>query len=312
MISVLSGGTGMHDFDDHTQRSTGARIGICLLNLIHPGLGLIRLGRYRAGFAFLALAVALVFGFAPMYIIDPTLTYARMLGVVAALAMLVVVGCGASIALAWRWSALVEVRRGWLWRWYGLLGLCVAFGVLSWAVTRGRPISYHTYFAPSASMVPTIAVGDRFMAQVKDIGPIQRGEVVIVRAGSTRFVKRVAAIPGDTIAMRGGVVILNGTAVPQQPLGPGPDRAVRLGERFPGEARSHELYDLGPSPQDDTPAVTLGAGQYFLLGDNRDNSLDSRFPQVGGGLGIVERSRIEGRVLFRYWRKGSGLGGGEI
>ena len=60
------------------------------------------------------------------------------------------------------------------------------------------------------------------------------------------------------------------------------------------------------------PELTLGDDEYFLLGDNRDNSLDSRFDPVMGGPGIVKRDRITGRVLFRYWRKGVGLAKGRL
>ena len=154
---------------------------------------------------------------------------------------------------------------------------------------------------------------------MKDGDPLTRGEVVIERTGDYDYVRRVAALPGDTIAMRNGLVVLNGNPVAQQPVGeesrsddPLRRPAKRMREQFPGEASPHLVYDFGPTPQDEMPELTLGDDEYFRLGDNRDNSLDSRFDPVMGGPGIVKRDRITGRVLFRYWRKGVGLAKGRL
>ena len=118
---------------------------------------------------------------------------------------------------------------------------------------------------------------------MKDGDPLTRGEVVIERTGDYDYVRRVAALPGDTIAMRNGLVVLNGNPVAQQPVGeesrsddPLRRPAKRMREQFPGEASPHLVYDFGPTPQDEMPELTLGDDEYFLLGDNRDNSLDSR------------------------------------
>ena len=130
--------------------------------------------------------------------------------------------------------------------------------------------------------------------------------------------KRVAGIPGDTLAMVGGRVILNGKPVEQEVVkvsrrkaafGPDGDGVIAR-ERFPGEEKPHLILDLGPRPQDDFGPVTLPSGRYFLLGDNRDYSLDSRFPPEADGVGLATRETIVGKIEFRYWRSGEGLGSG--
>lgn len=137
---------------------------------------------------------------------------------------------------------------------------------------------------------------------------------MIERTNGEDYVRRVAALPGDTIAMREGIVILNSEQVAQRTIGednrngsPMPGPTQRLREQFPGEASPHLIYASGHSPQDNMAELKLGNDEYFLLGDNRDNSLDSRFGSEMRRPGIVTTNRIVGRVLFRYWRKGVGL-----
>ena len=163
------------------------------------------------------------------------------------------------------------------------------------------------------------SVDDRFLGHMTNLGQIERGNVVVVRNGTVEYVKRIAGVPGDRISMERGVVLLNGLRVEQSRRetasaipSTGGSGSVVLDERFPDERRSHQILDVGVTPQDDWPEVTLGAGQYVVLGDNRDNSLDSRFPSEAGGLGIVARDQIVGSVLFRYWRKGVGFAEGQL
>jgi signal peptidase I len=207
---------------------------------------------------------------------------------------------------------------------------------------------------PSESMMPRLLVGDYLMVAKWPYGfsrfslpwapPVphgrlfamapHRGDVVVFRAPPTDhddYIKRLIGLPGDRIQMRGGVLWLNGKAVPkvriddfvipmaantecssipnvETPYGVSANaegkpvcRFARYRETLPGSI-SYEVLDQGDTPQDDTPVFTVPKGHYFLMGDNRDMSADSRFPAVAGdGIGMVPAENLEGRALFTIW-----------
>jgi signal peptidase I len=159
-------------------------------------------------------------------------------------------------------------------------------------------------------------------------GQPQRGDVVIFKAppgNDVDYIKRVIGLPGDTVQMIGGQLHLNGVAVPKvkvadlvirqssnttciapefeavEPNGIQSCHYPQYRETLPG-GKSYNVLDLGYRPQDDTPPVVVPAGQVFLMGDNRDNSMDSRFPAVeGGGIGLVPQDNLIGRATIVMW-----------
>jgi signal peptidase I len=307
----------MDDSADAKRRGIAARIGICFLNLLHPGLGLIRLARYRLGFAFVFLCVAAWLGLLVVYSVQTQMTYASYLGIFAFFIVAFLIAFVGSLALSWRGSADLVPRFGRLWRWFGIVGLTALLSTFSVTVSDHAKSKYHNFHAIASDMAPTLEIGDRFIARMRAFEPISRGDVVVVRHADIDFVKRVVAVPGDTISIRDGVVVLNNSPVKLVLLSEekriefaGPKTAKRFREQFPGRTTAHEIFDLGTTQQDNAPEVQLANGQYFVLGDNRDNSTDSRFGKADGGLGIVDRMDIKGRVLFRYWRSGIGIGEG--
>ena len=153
---------------------------------------------------------------------------------------------------------------------------------------------------PAESMAPTLVKGDRFVARMDGAGELQRGEIILLRVGKSTYVKRIAGLPGDRIAMRDGVVVLNGRVVPQRMVGTEAE-ARRLAERFPGEAAEHFIYDLGPQPFDQMAERIVPSGHVFVLGDNRDLSADSRVARIDMGVEMAPITDILGRPLFRTW-----------
>ncbi|ART99536.1 signal peptidase I [Yoonia vestfoldensis] len=155
----------------------------------------------------------------------------------------------------------------------------------------------------------------------------ERGDVVVFRHPVTGmdFIKRVVGEPGDRIQMIDGVLHINDTAVgladaglfteimePQGPMGGRPMCAndpVGMGaeclkprqiETLPN-GTSHAILNIGTRATDNTGVFTVPADHFFFMGDNRDNSIDSRVPQTLGGVGFVPRRDIVGRadrVLF--------------
>jgi signal peptidase I len=152
----------------------------------------------------------------------------------------------------------------------------------------------------------------------------ERGDVVVFRhpTRDVDFIKRVIGLPGDQVQMRGGRLWLNGEEVPvtragdfveikeqQGPQGliprcandPVPQGGECLSERYvetlPGASGSHSILNITDGwIADDTPTFVVPAGQYFFMGDNRDNSEDSRFPAEIGGLGFVPEEYLIGRA----------------
>lgn len=151
----------------------------------------------------------------------------------------------------------------------------------------------------------------------------ERGDVVVFRhpVNGSDFIKRLIGLPGDTVQMRNGVLWLNGQEVPQTPDGvfeevfekQGPmgneprceNAPVGLGdictkpraiETLPG-GRQHAVLDIdGNGFGDNTDVFTVPPGHYFFMGDNRDNSQDSRYGQAVGGVGFVPAEYLIGRA----------------
>ena len=153
-------------------------------------------------------------------------------------------------------------------------------------------------------------------------GSPERGDVVVFRHPVTGrdFIKRVIGMPGDRVRMRDGTVYINDVPVESRPVGSfleakdlqGPQRSMprcsnapvgrggicekaRAIETLPN-GRSYGVLDIGSEPPDNTAIYVVPDDHYFFLGDNRDNSSDSRLPQTVGGVGYVPLENLVGRA----------------
>ncbi|HTJ92231.1 MAG TPA: signal peptidase I [Pararobbsia sp.] len=193
-----------------------------------------------------------------------------------------------------------------LWREYrGLVAFMALMCVFRSAIADWNVV-------PSESMLPTIRPGDYIIVNkmayalrvpfthvsVARLHEPQRGDIVTIDSSAARelLVKRIVGVPGDSVALRDNVLYINGQRADYQTLGvdllPGDAgaRADYLVEQVGGISHRVRLSLAAPSPRRSFGPVVVPAGEYLMLGDNRDNSADSRY------YGFFPRSEIMGRV----------------
>jgi signal peptidase I len=210
-------------------------------------------------------------------------------------------------------------------RWRGQL-VQVAAVVLLVLVAKGALAE--PFYVPSPSMEPTLLIGDALLASKYPYGygaaslPIhisfpetgrvfgampKRGDVVVFRWPGDRsqvWVKRVVGLPGDRVQMRQGQLFINDRPATLKPDGIGQaeddngasEPAQRYVETLPGGVAHTIFKAIDNGRLDNTPEVTVPKDRLFVMGDNRDNSADSRVPVREGGVGLLPTDNLVGRV----------------
>ncbi|MBX3476503.1 MAG: signal peptidase I [Brevundimonas sp.] len=201
-----------------------------------------------------------------------------------------------------------------------------------------RVFLFQPFTIPSASMEPNLYEGDYivvskwsygyskhsipfspglFQGRILDRAP-KRGDIVVFklpRDNKTDYIKRLIGLPGDTIQMRANRLYINNELVPDVVLSQsqvedmfGPRPVTRLRETLPG-GKTFTIQDWGPGGEvDDTGVYSVPAGHYFMMGDNRDNSVDSRY-DVNSGVGLVPAENLVGKaeIILFSWTPGASL-----
>jgi signal peptidase I len=201
-----------------------------------------------------------------------------------------------------------------------------------------RTFLFQPFNIPSGSMIPTLLIGDYLFVAKYSYGysdhsfPFspnlfagrifgsqpKRGDVVVFklpRDGQTDYIKRVIGLPGDKIQMKEGRLYINGVIVPRRPI------AKYHGEGFYGREGDQPTYEetlpggvehtiiqlQGDSGiNSNTQVFEVPPGHYFMMGDNRDNSTDSRVPPDQGGVGYVPFENLVGRAQMIFFSVGEG------
>lgn len=233
-----------------------------------------------------------------------------------------------------------EKQESWLS--FGLFLLKLVLAVLIF-----RSFIFSPFSIPSESMLPRLWNGDYLLAAKWPYGysryslpqsvPLipgriltgqpERGDVVIFKhpVDKKDYIKRVIGLPGDTVGVVGGRVILNGDPIPREevdsfdiplsintPCARGSEEVVKDGsvivcryrqfrETLPS-GRSYEVLDWGLTSADNFVPVIVPEGRMFVMGDNRDNSRDSRFQAAAGdGVGLVPQENLVARATILMW-----------
>jgi len=231
---------------------------------------------------------------------------------------------------------LSRVERFGFWRTIAAYAMVMIFPFLITLAIRA--LLFHPYILPSGSMYPTMFVGDSIFVSKYAYGysrysfpyapPLfsgrifgsepERGDVVAFRSpkdGMTDYVKRVVGLPGDHIQMKQGRLHINDVAVKRERLEDfvgdacgtdTPARVKRWRETLSNGAIYETLDCIERGFYDDTNVYTVPSGHFFMLGDNRDNSTDSR---VLSAIGYIPFENIIGRVEMVYLSKAPGRNG---
>jgi len=208
----------------------------------------------------------------------------------------------------------------------GILGAIGQFALVIVIVLLTKTVAAEAYYVPSGSMLPSLLIGDQLLvtkfpygysryslpvplappSQERLLGKLpERGDVVVFRLPrdpSQTYVKRVVGLPGDHVQMRNGRLWLNGKVMPLRPAGVGPmetENGVLTAPRFVETltGREHAIFKLRWDGElDNTQEFVVGRDQFFVMGDNRDDSADSRLSPAAGGVGLVPVENLVGRV----------------
>lgn len=191
-----------------------------------------------------------------------------------------------------------------------------------------RVFFYQPFNIPSGSMKETLLIGDYLFVSKLSYGyskfsfPFspnifegrilgaepKRGDVAVFklpRDNSTDYIKRVIGLPGDEIQMKNGQLFINGAAIPKEPAGEfttledGRERTIPVFEETLPNGVKYKVLDSDPNgPYDNTGVYKVPEGHYFMMGDNRDNSTDSR---VRSAVGFVPYENFIGRAEIIFF-----------
>jgi signal peptidase I len=187
-----------------------------------------------------------------------------------------------------------------------------------------RSVVYEPYMIPSESMLPTVIVGDRILISKFSYGisrysfpfspPIFKGRLfqfnkpgrgdVIVFETDKIYIKRLIGLPGDSVQMFHGNLYINGKEVERKPMSEPfihseASNYTQYLETLPG-GTEHLMLDFEQSSQfDNTQVFQVPLNHYFFMGDNRDDSRDSR--DLSGNIGFVHEDNLLGKVEIIFW-----------
>jgi len=202
--------------------------------------------------------------------------------------------------------SFIIARRGngnpnkWYSKWYIVIILAL---ILPWTLSfLFRAYAYQPFNVPTISMVPNLNKGDYFFVQKFGNENLQRGDIIVFKHTSPRpnfYVKRIIGLPGDKITYKNDVFTINGQELTQIKI-----TGDLYSEKLP-EGISHDILnkDIESNfPPSFPSSYEVPPDSYFVVGDNRANSSDSRFEQFG----YIAKNNIQGKAVFDIYQDNGG------
>jgi signal peptidase I len=241
-----------------------------LFSAIVPGAGQLLLGQPRKAITLLLIFAALLIGFWPLRLLRSYVGFAFLY--CGWIALYIYAACSA--LRAQNPQTGFKPSKWWLITILPVTALTLS--LLGAIITRAS--GFRSFTVPSPSMEKTVLRGDQIVADMRyyHSRPPDRQDVIIFKREGTFFIKRVIAVGGDTIQGMGEAVFVNGQTI----IEPYVEHTSNNFENW--------MVNFGP--------VTVGNGKYFVMGDNRDISLDSRWP----AFGLVDKDSVVGKPLYVF------------
>ena len=205
-----------------------------------------------------------------------------------------------------------------------------------------RTVLFQPFNIPSGSLIPTLLIGDYlfvskysygyskhsvpfspnlFKGRILSSNP-KRGDIAVFklpRDGQTDYIKRVVGLPGDKVQMVRGRLFINGKQLKREQVADGyttqdafgRTRKVATYRETNPEGKTYQIIEIDGDNgfNDNTEVFTVPTGNYFMMGDNRDNSTDSRVSPANGGVGPVPLENFVGRAEIIFFSVKEGVAG---
>jgi len=269
-----------------------------------PMLGMFYLGKATIGLLYIPLFI--VVGLAPFILmhfgiidVDPdnalTIVYYGFVSV----------GAIHAYIIAKRNASNVPDK--WYARWYSLILVLYILPIV--AALLFRAFLFEPFHIPSISMSPTVQLGDYLFAKKYAYFSHvpERGDVIVFKSPqnlSLTYIKRIVGMPGDAIQIKNGRLFINNAEITQQStnsfryIDDGNIILVPKYKESLPENLSYEIIRFGGNPEcDDTEVIQVSTGNYFVLSDNRDRGMDSRFTEFG----LIPEKNITGKAAMVMW-----------
>lgn len=275
------------------------------LSLVINGLGQLYNGQPKR--AVLFFSINFLLGLALLTVTPASFT---VLGVVFAIAVAAVGWKIAAIVDAFLQARRREVRLAPYNRWYVYLSLVIILGVFDTVLSNYTHRHWQTFSIPSSSNEPTLMPGDYIISFEITSNDVQRGDMILFRLPEDpkiTYIKRVIGLPGETIQLKKGQVFINGVPAAQSRIADfkypqrhgGTINRAQYVETLP-EGKEYRILLNEKGLFNNTSPVTLPPGHFYVLGDDRNNSVDSRTQDI---VGFVPAWVIYRKAGYVFWSK---------